>query len=688
MKHLLTGKRITKYAAAAIAVLLLSTTLMAASVRTSAYVWPDRELELGMTGEDVLSLQARLTELGYTVGELDGYFGGYTQVALMYYQYYNGLYVDGVAGPLTLASLYGTPSDSSNGQTGQSQDTGTGNAGTVTSLSNGSTGDYVVQLQTRLEELGYSTGGADGIFGNMTETAVKAFQKANGLYVDGIVGPVTVEALRSPYAVRNGTSASSNPSGQNNNTSQNSNAGVSSITRELKKGMTGSDVLALQSALDALGYATGGADGDFGAKTEAAVKAFQKAKGLEADGIVGPYTLAALKGTAPAAQSNPSQNNTSYTVITRELKKGMTGDDVNTLQTALEWLGYSTGGVDGDFGAKTEAAVKAFQSAKGLYADGIVGPLTLEALTNSIYGQAQEPAVTVKPPEVDPGFTGFAGNEYGDWYFIDGAVATHKTCLVRISYKGNSGWWYVKEGKVISFIGTPQLTHISLAKGGIIINWEANEGVRKYRVYRKNNAGAWVYLADTANNYYIDTNVVSGSTYTYTVRAVSPDGETNLSNYDETGKTLTYSYQYDSYLKDAPATVTRKMVEDKAKEMGLDENEIIALLAWVEGEAYAKADEPYLAYLSACVLINNIEDGYLGRGEDALKKIESWGSFYTIEKQKARYETVSGDTLLAVYLALNHPVTGIHYCRGSSYKPANCYYDACITAQGSSIYVW
>ena len=58
-------------------------------------------------------------------------------------------------------------------------------------------GEYVTLLQTKLANKGYDLGsyGVDGDFGQMTEKAVKAFQKAHGLTVDGIVGKNTWAAL-------------------------------------------------------------------------------------------------------------------------------------------------------------------------------------------------------------------------------------------------------------------------------------------------------------------------------------------------------------------------------------------------------------------------------------------------------------------------------------------------------------
>lgn len=68
------------------------------------------------------------------------------------------------------------------------------------------------------------------------------------------------------------------------------------------------------------------------------------------------------------------------------LQRGAKGDEVRQLQETLDALGYDLGksGADGDFGAKTEAAVKAFQTAAGLTADGIVSDATADALEEAL----------------------------------------------------------------------------------------------------------------------------------------------------------------------------------------------------------------------------------------------------------------------------------------------------------------
>lgn len=127
----------------------------------------------------------------------------------------------------------------------------------------------------------------------------------------------------------------------------------------IKKGDTGADVYAIQYLLRGQGFALT-ADGIFGSITKTKVQAFQTAKGLSADGIVGPKTWKSL-------------------ISGIIVKSGLSGDAVLAVQHLINKFGYNLT-VDGVFGAKTNQAVKDFQTKYGLLVDGIVGPETWRAL--------------------------------------------------------------------------------------------------------------------------------------------------------------------------------------------------------------------------------------------------------------------------------------------------------------------
>ncbi len=130
---------------------------------------------------------------------------------------------------------------------------------------------------------------------------------------------------------------------------------------ELRRGSQGEPVRQLQQALKDLHYQPGTVDGQFGATTEAAVRAFQKDKGIHVDGVVGEITWLNID---EADTSNPT------------IRRGSTGNPVRRAQKRLSLAGYDTGGVDGLFGSGTEAAVRRLQAERGLTVDGVVGPQT------------------------------------------------------------------------------------------------------------------------------------------------------------------------------------------------------------------------------------------------------------------------------------------------------------------------
>ena len=125
----------------------------------------------------------------------------------------------------------------------------------------------------------------------------------------------------------------------------------------LKRGSNDPAVRDLQEALKTLGYDPGPVDGLFGAATESAVKKFQQARGIAADGVVGRVTWINID---EADQSDPILN------------VGSTGLPVRRLQSRMSAVGYDTGGVDGRFGSKTEAAVRKLQQDFQLGVDGVV----------------------------------------------------------------------------------------------------------------------------------------------------------------------------------------------------------------------------------------------------------------------------------------------------------------------------
>ena len=87
----------------------------------------------------------------------------------------------------------------------------------VLTLKQGSRGETVKKIQQKLKRWGYYSGSVDGIFGAQTRKAVELFQKRNGLYVDGIVGKRTLQALG--ISTSSSSSSSSSSTGVNGYTS-------------------------------------------------------------------------------------------------------------------------------------------------------------------------------------------------------------------------------------------------------------------------------------------------------------------------------------------------------------------------------------------------------------------------------------------------------------------------------------
>lgn len=119
-------------------------------------------------------------------------------------------------------------------------------------------------------------------------------------------------------------------------------------------------IAALQVGLQQRGLYDGTVHGVADARTTTAVRAFQRRKHLAVDGVPGPRTLAALGRYAR------------FRLGERSLHAGARGWDVAALQFLLAWRGFPSGTFDGDFGPRTDAALRAYESWRGLPADGVV----------------------------------------------------------------------------------------------------------------------------------------------------------------------------------------------------------------------------------------------------------------------------------------------------------------------------
>ena len=256
-------------------------------------------LRYDMRSDAVLKLQQDLSNLGYYSGTISGHFGSKTEAAVMSFQKANGLSADGIAGSKTLAKIATALGNSSSSSSSNSSSSNSSSSSAASSslLKQGTKSEAVRTLQQNLKTLGYYTGSVTGNFGPLTKEAVYSFQKANGLSADGVAGEKTLAAISSKLKGGSSSGSSNNSSSSSSSSSNSSSSSTSSLLNTsitLQQGTKNDEVLKLQNMLTSLGFYTGNKTGNFGEKTADAVIAYQKSKGLTADGIAGKKTLAAI----------------------------------------------------------------------------------------------------------------------------------------------------------------------------------------------------------------------------------------------------------------------------------------------------------------------------------------------------------------------------------------------------------
>ncbi len=392
-------------------------------------------MKKGNKGSQVKALQERLKELGYYKDTPTGTYDTNTIGAVRSFQKKNGLKADGTAGAETQKAIYSADAVRAD-TTPTPKATATATPTPTVAIPEqtlrlNDKGADVKTLQKRLKELGYFKSTIDGKFGRDTANALKAFQEAHGLEADGVAGQSTYAVLFSANALKKGTT----PTPAATETPAPTDETNTETWPKLKKNSTGNSVAQVQEVLIELGYLKGTADGNYGDKTVAAVKAFQKANGLTADGVAGEETqkvlfsgnakAATAKATATPTPTATTKASATPTPTPTVLKTGAKGTQVKELQTKLIQLGYLTGKADGVYGTKTAEAVKAFQKANKLTADGVAGTKTLNKLstTGSSGTTSTGTGTTTTQTSASTGKPSASRVQYANWYDKIKAVA-------------------------------------------------------------------------------------------------------------------------------------------------------------------------------------------------------------------------------------------------------------------------
>lgn len=290
-------------------------------------------LVAGNVGTLVMQIQNRLIQLGYMSGTASGIFDVETEAAVRLFQETCGFDVSGMLPYAEQAVLLSDQAPAYGSAYVVQQ-------GDYTDLAEGSTGDDVLKLQTRLIELGYAAGAGNGVYGAETTAAVRMFQRYNNLEQDGAASAYTQAVLYAPTAISyqdvlNGITSKQLEIAA---TPQPTQAVIvdQAIPATLRLNDTGDAVTKLQNRLIALGYNLS-ATGTYDELTASSVREFQAAVGVTQNSEATAELQSYLQSNAAPQYGIVMYNATQPYGL---LQPGDSSEDVTRLQQRLWQLGY------------------------------------------------------------------------------------------------------------------------------------------------------------------------------------------------------------------------------------------------------------------------------------------------------------------------------------------------------------
>lgn len=443
-----------------------------------------RTLAKGATGADVLRLKRRMQELGFFNADatLSETYNTTMEYKVKQYQNALGVKATGVATPELQAVMFSDRGGLPTPTPAPTVEIVTIDGTSYRTLARGASGEDVLRLKQRMQQLGFFASDAsltDG-YNSTMEYKVKKYQNALGIKATGIATPelqalifgedgglptiveptpLTATPIASPMPTPASAEVSALPLAPTPQPASSAAAAEGAGYRTLQTGMSGEDVLRLKQRMQQLGFFEPDAALTDGYNSTMAykVKQYQRKAGLKATGIATPDLQALIYaegGGLPAPTATPTITSDSVVIdgtAYRTLKLRMSGEDVQRFKQRLKELGYfpQNAEVTGDYNSTLEYKVKQYQNDLGQKATGIATP-ELQALAFGDYGGLPKPvppALPALPPLTEADFLPNQAEEFvyedpvaGQWVYISGTLRVR---IVRYTREGYSPLvWY------------------------------------------------------------------------------------------------------------------------------------------------------------------------------------------------------------------------------------------------------